>query len=161
MHAQPTTHSPGGHARDDLLRQARRLSLQTADVPRLLALVDANGRARHDDAALLRDVIAYLHPILKIVFQSREIELARTVTAGEIALRFVVRPDGIIVKYDPANNSDTASPVEFIREPGHLDAALTKLSAELMAQQTPIALAAADEIRMVCEALGTTPVSHG
>jgi hypothetical protein len=124
-----------------------------------MALLHPNGTTRYQDAGFLREVVAYLQPILKVVLQSREIELASPSPAtapGEVSLRFVLRPDGSLVKYDQANNSDTASPVEFLHEPEDLDAVLARLSRAFMSEESPLGLASADEIRMIREALGAS-----
>ena len=147
---------PGGHARDDLLRHA--VEIRDAD-PLRMARLHPGGSPRYEDAGLFRDVVEYLRPILQIVLQSKEVELSRrtipTADAGEITLRFMLRPDGSVAKHDQANNADTASPLEFLRDPGDLDAVLLKLSRALREERTPIARAAADELHTVRAALGT------
>jgi hypothetical protein len=149
---------PGGHARDDLLRHAS--EIRELD-PLRMARLHPRGGLRYEDAGLFRDVVEYLRPILQIVFHSREVELSRRTTptahGGEISLRFVLRPDGSVAKHDQANNADTASPLEFLREPGDLDAVLVRLARALWEEEAPIACAAADEIQLVRAALGTAP----
>ena len=149
---------PGGHARDDLLRLAG--EIRDAD-PLRMARLHPGGSPRYEEAALFRDVVAYLRPILPIVFQSKEVELSRrtmpTASAGEITLRFMLRSDGSVAKHDQANNADMASPLEFLRAPGDLDAVLLRLSRALWEERTPIACAAADELHKVRAALGTAP----
>ena len=145
----------GGHSRDGLLQEAGNVH-DLAD-PLRSARLHPMGGPRYEEASLFLDVVAYLEPILKIVFQSHEIELARRsmqTAAGEISLRYVLRPDGTVIKYDQANNSDIASPLEFLREEGDLAAVLDTLFRALWAEKTPLATAAADEVRIICDALG-------
>jgi hypothetical protein len=145
----------GGSSREDLLRQAKALRAQSLD-PLTMALRHPNGTTRYQDSGFLRAVVSYLQPILKIVFQSREVELSRlsTPTAqGELSLRFVLRPDGTFVRYDQANNSDTTSPLEFLHESEDLDEVLIRLARAFLAEKTPLALASAGEIRAMREAL--------
>ena len=93
----------------------------------------------------------------RLFFSLDEVELARRsipTAGGEISLRYVLRPDATVIKYDQANNSDIASPLEFLREEGDLPVVLEMLFRALWGEKTPLAAAAADEVRIICDALG-------
>jgi hypothetical protein len=136
--------------RDELADQARELAHARDDVggSRSTALLGAN---------FLRDLISYLEPSLHLVFRSREIELARraSVTPGghPLTLRFVLRSDGTLVKYDESNDSDPADPREFLGEASTMVAVLDALAGALVEEGSPVSVAAAEEVRRLNDLL--------
>jgi len=137
--------------RDELLRQARLLARVPRDLTR--APFDGVRRARFLRASFFRDLVQYLEPSLQMVFRSREIELARRTSVSDagqkLTVRFVLRSDGSLVKYDEANDYDPAHPVELLPDAPSLDAVLAVLEDVFSGEGSPISFAAADEVRML------------
>ncbi len=136
-------------SRDELLRQARILARVPRDLTR--APFDAVRRARFLRASFFSDLVQYLEPSLQLVFRSQEIELARRISISDaghrLTVRFVLRSDGSLVKYDEANDYDPAHPVELLADSASLDAVLGVLERVFTDEGSPISFAAADEIR--------------